>query len=371
MADQTITSSEEMVGSGHATKSDTLNRLTLIEHHTDGTHECDKVTQHFFAADAEASDTYAITLAPVPASYTTGMMINFTANTLNTGPATINVNALGAKDLKSCTGAALLTGDILAGQMVSAIYDGTNFRIVSNFGKTPLPEGYAAYNAGHISYKDADELYIDGNKLDCAGKECFWDSQLTYDVGSPSASTWHYVYLDYSAITSGVAITTSEIINSTTAPTYSHSLKGWYNGNDRCIGCFLVDGSSNILKFYWLPTGHWLWELKVQELNAGTSATFVDVDLSSTVPNFGEMLIDIQIKSVCGAGTPAVASSIIRKNGQADDALYYQQQADVTTGADHHQHGIVQTDSSQIIEYRRNSSSTSTSIDLKGFFLTI
>ena len=38
-ADQTIAATEEMVGSGHATKSDTLNRLTLVEHNTDGTHK--------------------------------------------------------------------------------------------------------------------------------------------------------------------------------------------------------------------------------------------------------------------------------------------------------------------------------------------
>lgn len=38
-ADQTIKATEEMVGSGHATKADTLNRLALIEHNTDGTHK--------------------------------------------------------------------------------------------------------------------------------------------------------------------------------------------------------------------------------------------------------------------------------------------------------------------------------------------
>ena len=37
-ADQTIASTEEMVGSGHATKTDTLNRHGLVEHNTDGTH---------------------------------------------------------------------------------------------------------------------------------------------------------------------------------------------------------------------------------------------------------------------------------------------------------------------------------------------
>lgn len=38
MADQRIQHTEEMVGAGHATKSDTLNRLALVEHNNDGTH---------------------------------------------------------------------------------------------------------------------------------------------------------------------------------------------------------------------------------------------------------------------------------------------------------------------------------------------
>ena len=38
-ADQTIASTEEMVGSGHATKTDTLNRHGLVGHETDGTHK--------------------------------------------------------------------------------------------------------------------------------------------------------------------------------------------------------------------------------------------------------------------------------------------------------------------------------------------
>jgi len=38
MADQRIQYNEQMVGSGHPTKADTLNRLTLAEHNNDGTH---------------------------------------------------------------------------------------------------------------------------------------------------------------------------------------------------------------------------------------------------------------------------------------------------------------------------------------------
>jgi len=38
-AEQTIKATEEMVGSGHATKSDTLNRALLVSHSSDGTHK--------------------------------------------------------------------------------------------------------------------------------------------------------------------------------------------------------------------------------------------------------------------------------------------------------------------------------------------
>lgn len=84
-----------------------------------------------FAADAGANDTYVITLAPAPAAYTTGMYIAFTANTANTGACTINVNSLGAKSLKR--GVSTDPGDnyIKAGSVVVALYDGTNFQIVT------------------------------------------------------------------------------------------------------------------------------------------------------------------------------------------------------------------------------------------------
>jgi hypothetical protein len=83
-----------------------------------------------FAADAQVSDTYVITLAPAPSAYATGMLIVFTATTANTGACTINVNALGAKALKR--GVSTDPGDnfIKAGSVVMAVYDGTNFQMI-------------------------------------------------------------------------------------------------------------------------------------------------------------------------------------------------------------------------------------------------
>jgi len=84
-----------------------------------------------YAEDAGANDTYEITLSPVPTSYTNGMVVHFKANTANTGACTLNVNELGAKTIKKNVSGDLLDNDILAGQIVTVIYDGTNFQLVN------------------------------------------------------------------------------------------------------------------------------------------------------------------------------------------------------------------------------------------------
>ena len=73
----------------------------------------------------------AITLAHSPAqtAYTTGMVIRFKAGASNTGAVTVNVDSLGAKSLKTLAGAALASGDLAAGYIVNATYDGADFRL--------------------------------------------------------------------------------------------------------------------------------------------------------------------------------------------------------------------------------------------------
>lgn len=100
-----------------------------------------------YAADAGSNDTYVITLSPIPLSYTTGMVIRFKANTANTGAATLNVNSLGAKSIVKDNTRTLTTGDILAGQIVQVVYDGTNFQLMSQVASLP-----------RIIYKTATEV---------------------------------------------------------------------------------------------------------------------------------------------------------------------------------------------------------------------
>lgn len=91
----------------------------------------DQQCSQIYAADSSGTDAYVITLSPALASYETGQMINFTAGTSNTGAATLNVNGLGAASIKKQFNQDLATGDILAGQMVTVVYDGSNWEMQS------------------------------------------------------------------------------------------------------------------------------------------------------------------------------------------------------------------------------------------------
>lgn len=84
-----------------------------------------------YKADAGSTDDYAITLDYPPAAYYEGMSILFSANTANTGAATINVNSLGSKALKDLQGNDLVTGAIAENQIVLAVYTGVYFQVIS------------------------------------------------------------------------------------------------------------------------------------------------------------------------------------------------------------------------------------------------
>lgn len=121
--------SEGTTIAAHTQNADVEHRITaatLTEYET-----LSKMQGMEYAADAGSTDAYAVTLAPAPTAYFTGMVVKFKANTLNTGAATLNVNSLGAKDIKKNYNSALETGDIVANQLVSVIYDGTNFQMLS------------------------------------------------------------------------------------------------------------------------------------------------------------------------------------------------------------------------------------------------
>lgn len=83
-----------------------------------------------FGTDSGAANAYVVTtVAPLGHSLRTGSMIQFVALHANTGASTVNVDGAGAIAIKKMGSLALVSGDIIAGAMVTAIYDGTNFQM--------------------------------------------------------------------------------------------------------------------------------------------------------------------------------------------------------------------------------------------------
>jgi hypothetical protein len=121
-----------------------------------------------YAASSGGSDTYAITVVPAVSSLEAGMVFHFKADVGNTGPATLNVNAQGAKNLLRPDGSSLNTSDIVAGQFLTVVYDGTNFKIISPLAGQPrykqtLPICASSTNVGlrqATSENDGSVVYV-------------------------------------------------------------------------------------------------------------------------------------------------------------------------------------------------------------------
>lgn len=96
-----------------------------------GNAKISQIGTEIYAADSVGTDAYTITLVPAISAYTTGMIVNFKAGTANTGNATLNVNGLGAKNILKNFNQTLATNDIAIGQIVTVIYDGTQFQMQS------------------------------------------------------------------------------------------------------------------------------------------------------------------------------------------------------------------------------------------------
>jgi len=105
----------------------------------------------YYAADAGANDTYVITLSPAPTAYAVGQTFRFKANTANTGAATLNVNALGAKTIVKGVNTTLADGDISANQINTVIYDGTNFVLQSPVSTALAPMSFGLFSNGITS----------------------------------------------------------------------------------------------------------------------------------------------------------------------------------------------------------------------------
>lgn len=82
-----------------------------------------------------SANSYALAASRTMAAYAQGDLFTFKASFTNTGAATLNVDALGAKAIQSHT-AALVGGEIVEDGIYTVVYDGTQFQLLN---PAPVP----------------------------------------------------------------------------------------------------------------------------------------------------------------------------------------------------------------------------------------
>jgi len=82
-------------------------------------------------ASAGSSSVWTLSATRTLTSYYDGLKVCFDAHTDNDGTVTLNVDSLGAVTIKKESDENLSAGDIQTGMKVEAVFDGTNFQLLS------------------------------------------------------------------------------------------------------------------------------------------------------------------------------------------------------------------------------------------------
>lgn len=104
-----------------------------------------------FADDTAANDTYIAAIDPFPDAYddVQGVPLTFMPATSNTGAATLNINGIGAGDIKKYSGGSLsdvATGDLIANGIYILVWDGDRF-LLQNPSGAAASSDWTAYTA--------------------------------------------------------------------------------------------------------------------------------------------------------------------------------------------------------------------------------
>jgi hypothetical protein len=99
------------------------------------------------------TDTIVATAALGMTAYAAGQVFRFIASGTNTGAVTININAIGAKNITKNGAIGLVAGDITLNAIVQVVYDGTQFQLVGIGG------GGGATGGG------SDEVFIENDQV--------------------------------------------------------------------------------------------------------------------------------------------------------------------------------------------------------------
>ncbi|WP_018897175.1 phage tail protein [Rhizobium sp. 2MFCol3.1] len=140
-----------------------------------------------------SANAYSLTYDVGPLAYEKGEFFSFFVNATNTGAATLNINGLGSRDIVQNDGSALKAGDLVAGMVFTATYDGSKFRIVNStanasFGTVTATTGMTIGGKPVFNVdNDGAGSGLDSDKLD--GQEGAWYQARANHTGTQDVAT--------------------------------------------------------------------------------------------------------------------------------------------------------------------------------------
>ncbi len=194
-----------------------------------------------YGADGGGSDAYAVTLTNAPTSYIAGMVVNFKANTINTGAATLNCNSLGAKTIKKNYNADLEDGDIQPNQIVTVIYDGTNFQMLSPAFSPNVYIGTGTLSPARNSTSDVTITHSTGKKAKTV-EVYFYLPFGSYASTSPST---HGIYNNSGYCGASLALSGSGANTRTTSVQTSSLFNYSYDNSDTATDAYTIATTVN------------------------------------------------------------------------------------------------------------------------------
>ena len=135
------------------------------------------VQSHLLVSDDDVGtvNQLQVTMTPAPPAYFKYMMVVCKVAIDNTGPSTLNCNALGPRPIVHFDGSGLSKNELRAGSITCFEYDGTNFHAVWSTAGTAAMPGMPIYLLGDIA------IYVNAS----TGSDTLYDgTSATVTVGT-------------------------------------------------------------------------------------------------------------------------------------------------------------------------------------------